>query len=131
MSLAKYLGMDETVGKYERVIPRDLFNEAKLLKCMGRLCLLIHSNKTPVKMSFKQPKGGFNIQQLSSDGALIITNLPVKIKSETFYFVSKYNSKANYPLYLRFENEDTQVFDESGEFTTEFIAFCKKVRWTE
>ncbi len=28
--------------EYTRVIPRDLFNEAKLLKCIGRLVLLIH-----------------------------------------------------------------------------------------
>lgn len=33
--------------EYQRVIPRDLFNEAKLLKCLGRLSLFIHDGKSP------------------------------------------------------------------------------------
>ena len=30
---------------YRRVLPRDLFNEAKLLKCLGQLALIIHDGQ--------------------------------------------------------------------------------------
>ena len=36
--------------QYERVIPRDLFNEAKLLKCVGLLVLKIHDGENPANV---------------------------------------------------------------------------------
>jgi hypothetical protein len=114
-------------SNYIRVIPRDLFNEAKLLKCMGQLCLLIHDRLTPVEMSFNEPEEPFEIA-LMDEGALTITNLHVKIKGKVFLFKTTYNSKSNYPLYLEYDYCDYPVFTEKGDFDEEFIEFCKIVK---
>jgi len=119
----------ETI-EYTRVLPRDLFNEAKLLKCIGRLCLLIHDGLTPVPMSFKDSFGdpweGFHVV-LMEEGALTITNVHIKIKGKIFLFKTIYNSKANFPLYLQYDYVDYPVFDGNGNFDPEFVAFCETV----
>lgn len=61
-------------SNYQRVIPRDLFNEAKLGKCMGRLILRIHDCETPVHMSFEHNGNPFDIG-LGDDGNLHIKNI--------------------------------------------------------
>lgn len=119
----------ETI-EYTRVLPRDLFNEAKLLKCIGRLCLLIHDNLTPCEMSFEDsfndPWEGFNVALLE-EGALTIMNVHIKIKGKPFLFKTTYNSKANFPLFLEYDYVDYPVFDSNGNFDPEFIAFCENV----
>jgi hypothetical protein len=110
--------------KYTRVIPRDLFNEAKLLKCIGRLCLLIHDNQVPVPMRFKHNGSAFNVVQ-SIDGDLMLTNVLIYIKDKEFDFKTHLNSKSNYSLYLYDEEAGiVDVFEDNGEFTSEFIEFC-------
>jgi hypothetical protein len=109
---------------YQRVLPGDLFNEAKLLKCMGRLCLLIHDNMAPEGLTFDEVEENFQIAFLDS-GALTITNLEIEVHGMRRWFQTTYNSKANYPLYVNFDDVETLVFDEAGEFTPEFIEFCK------
>jgi hypothetical protein len=119
--------------EYTRVLPRDLFNEAKLLKCIGRLCLLIHDNLTPVPMSFEDsfdPWEGFQVALLE-EGALTILNIEIKIKGKPFLFKTTYNSKANFPLYLQYEYVDYPVFDTDGNFDPEFVAFCETVNEQE
>jgi hypothetical protein len=113
--------------KYERVIPRDLFNESKLLKCMGRLILLIHDNLIPVEMMFKDNGKPFKIA-LMDEGALTIVNLRIFIKGQSFIFKTIYNSKANYPLYVERDYCDYLVFDEKGEFDKQFVDFCNSVQ---
>lgn len=107
---------------YTRVLPRDLFNESKLLKCIGRLCLLILDGLTPVPMSYDETGEPFRIA-LNEEGSLTIQNLPIYIKGKIFEFKTIYNSKANYPLYVEFDYVDYLVFDEQGNFDKEFIAF--------
>lgn len=113
--------------QYQRVIPRDLFNEAKLLKCMGQLCLLIHDNLTPAEMNFSHDNSPFQIGLLI-DGTLTIKNLTITINGKPFLFKTKYNSRANYPLYLEYDSCDYQVFNDKGEFDQEFIDFCETVK---
>lgn len=113
--------------KYTRVIPRDLFNEAKLLKCIGRLCLLIHDHTTPVKMRFTHKGGAFKIGQFDFDGSLTVTNVRIWIKDDSFTFKTRYNSKWNYPLCVWVDDTDLDVFDDHGEFTPEFIELCESL----
>lgn len=111
---------------YTRVLPRDLFNEAKLLKCLGLLCLLIHDGLTPVPMSVNDelgPQDGFCIG-LMEDGYLAVANLDIFIRGERHSFRTQYNSKENYPLYVTFDYVDYLVFDEQGKWDQEFINFC-------
>ena len=111
-------------NNYTRVIPRDLFNESKLLKCMGRLSLLILDNNTPVPMSIEHNGEPFEVALLD-EGALIISNLHVSIHDKIFTFKTTYNSKANYPLFLERDYCDYLVFDEQGNWSNEFVDFCE------
>lgn len=110
---------------YQRVIPRDLFNEAKLLKCIGRLCLYIHDGNVPCEMTFSEPEEQFQIA-LMDEGALTITNVDFRINGHVYLFKTTYNSKANYPLFVQTDDGDIEVFGDTGDFTTDFYDFCRK-----
>ena len=65
---------------YLRVIPRDLFNEGKLLTELGFLSLAIHDNKdniaTVLEMVLTNDEDqGFCITQNDSDGSICVKNL--------------------------------------------------------
>jgi hypothetical protein len=108
---------------YSRVIPRDFFNEAKLMKCMGLLALKILDCQLPegMKIVIEETKEPFNIV-CSDSGYLSVTNYPVYINDSLMFFETIYNSKDNYPLICWYHDEEIRVFDESGEFTEEFAA---------
>lgn len=111
---------------YDRVIPRDLFNEAKLLKCVGRLCLLIHDDKAPDNVKFEHDSGSFEIG-MTTDGDLTISNVKFSINDKEFMFIARYNNKSNYPFFVQDEEYlDHRVFDEQGNLDLEFVEFCKK-----
>lgn len=117
-------------SNYQRVIPRDLFNESKLLKCIGRLCLLIHDFKTPCKMGI----GGYAMNgesfqiALMDDNNLTISNLEISINKKLHIFKTTYNSKNNHPLMCEISDySEILVFNESGEFTQEFIDYSKTI----
>lgn len=107
---------------YNRVLPRDLFNESKLLKCIGRLCLFIHNNEVPFTMSIEETSEPFKIG-LTEDGHLTITNLDILIDNTSVQFKTVYNSQSPYPLIASFHYEECLVFDDNGEFTEEFVEF--------
>lgn len=116
------------IMEYIRVIPRDLFNESKLLKCIGRLALLILNNAVPnnIDIRIKETGKAFKITQ-NEDGELSIINYPIKVNGEIMVFKTKYNSKDNYPLYCQTkEEEDFLVFNENGDFDIYFIDEFKK-----
>lgn len=111
---------------YERVIPRDLFNESKLLKCLGRLCLLIHNEVchglTVVHETESHP--GFVLAQDPSDGSFYCNNLTFKTRRGTVVHVrTALNARGQFPCYATFdeEYEEVAVFDDSGELTLEFL----------
>lgn len=116
----------KTATTYKRVCPRDLFNESKLLKCVGRLCLKILDGMTPVPMKYNDENThGFKVEQ-DGTGNLFIANLPISIKGKRYKFHTTYNCKSNYPLFVETEDYcEYLVFDETGEFTEEFIEFTK------
>ena len=60
---------------YTRVLPGDLFNEAKLLKCIGRLVLLIEDRESITGLTFQFDDAPFNIVQDPSDGSIAIHNI--------------------------------------------------------
>ncbi len=114
---------------YQRVLPRDLFNEAKLLKCLGRLVLLIHDRKIPFVGKVIHDGEPFKIG-LSECGSLIVTNVQILVNNQAFAFKTTYNAKSNYPFYLETNDySEILVFDESGEFSEEFIEFVKTIEY--
>lgn len=107
---------------YTRVIPRDLFNEAKLLKCLGMVCLAIH-DRTIKGLEFEDTGEAFEIV-LHDEGALEAINIRFTINGERVKLVSPYNSRANYPLEFVFKNSYYAVFEENGEMAQEFLWLC-------
>lgn len=109
---------------YKRVIPRDFFNEAKLLKCMGFLALKILDMQTPDGIDIHIEESGepFRIG-LIQDGSLTVENYTITVNGEMVIMKSTYNSKSNFPLFCEIGYDEVPVFDENGNFDEEFIEF--------
>lgn len=131
---------------YKRVIPRDLFNESKLLKCVGRLSLLIHDNLSyfdfkladRLRIEFQEvddnkKENSFKIDQNEMDGSIYVDNiLFFNMLTENDYdnYIHVYtplNSKLNYPLMFIYKEEGEFVFDEEGALTIEFLSMFREV----
>lgn len=116
---------------YTRVIPRDFFNEAKLLKCMGLLSLKILDRMLPDGIEIEVEENGAPFQiNLSDAGDLIVTNYKIIINGDDGIFYTIYNSKENYPFfcYCANDNNDVRVFNEAGVFTEEFVQKFQKLK---
>lgn len=120
---------------YQRVIPRDLFNEAKLLKSLGQLALLLHDypRRWPLILDWTdEPENGFQIEQDPSSGHLCCTSLTLYQSTERglkqLALRSHYNSRAAYPLFCETNDEEVEVFDELGRFTTEFLELIGQIQ---
>lgn len=106
-------------GRYQRVIPRDLFNESKLLKCLGRLSLLVHEGKIPfpIEIEHTDSHKGFEIKQ-TIDGDIYVSNLYITINGRGVTLFTPLNNTGVYPLMT----EDLDwVFNEDGTFSNAFI----------
>ena len=108
---------------YQRVIPRDLFNEASLLKCYGRLVILLGNLSSRHAAMLAEGDGRpFNIVQSPWDGALTIANLPFIVAGERVRLWRPLNSRDPWPLYADTGDDSMSVFTDEGEFTPEFLA---------
>ena len=111
---------------YEGVLPRDLFNEAKLLKCMGRLvALLIHEGKLPLAIAHDAEQSHrFLIEQDRSSGDIFVSNMTVtRPDGSGLDFSSLLNSRRAYPLVCidPESHTDVVVFDGLGKPTADFV----------
>lgn len=117
---------------YLRVCPRDLFNESKLLKCIGKISLYILDNyfyPIEIREEIENPEEGFKIEKSLSSGDLFISNYHVYVKKEEITLVSLLNSKQEYPLiYIPNTEEDEMfVFNQDGYPSTEFLENLKRL----
>lgn len=110
---------------YIRVIPRDLFNESKLLKCLGKL--VIEAERHP-EIAIEQIGGdraGFDIRQNEADGGLWARNIHVSISGVHITVQTAYNSKQDWPLYASNPAGDVvSVFNHDGSLTCEFLGLA-------
>lgn len=117
---------------YTRVIPRDLFNESKLLKSLGRLALLHHEGRTPPFMIVESDGGSFEIDQNQDDGGLFVSS-GLKVFCEydgeqtELDLRSNYNDKSNFSLVCYNCDDCVDVFTEHGELTEEFKMLIAKI----
>lgn len=112
---------------YIRVLPRDLFNEAKLLKCVGRLVLLIEDRLAPLGLQYDHDGEAFWIDLLE-EGSLTISNVRFRVGEQFLLFKTTYNSKAPWPLFLQHDLVDYPVFDDEGELDVDFIHFIMQLK---
>lgn len=105
---------------YRRVIPRDLFNEAKLLKCIGALVVLVDpAIGTEEGWEIEYDGMPFKIQQDPDGGELYIENLQFFYQGHPVYYGTKYNSKEVYPLVDRWRGG--YILDDEGKINKEWI----------
>lgn len=108
---------------YERVLPRDLFNEAKLLKCLGRLALLIHDEKLP-RLRFEQLEtNNLRVELDVAFSELFCPALCLHHGETELELFTPYNNREEYPLYFRVSNEDGiyegRVFNNDGSVSAD------------
>lgn len=100
---------------YHRVVPRDLFNEASLLKCLGRLALMIE-DQVVAGLGYEYDGTPFQIEQNPSNGAIYCTNLQFFCDGEPMELIRPLNSREPYPLYWMIDDNAVPVFDDRGGF---------------
>jgi hypothetical protein len=109
---------------YRRVIPRDLFNEANLLKCLGQLYLLTERYPN-VTLELVNPTRHFCVEQFPGDGSLFAGNVMLLIKKERYPLSRPLNSREPWPLYATTpDDEEVAVFNDDGTLTDEFKELC-------
>lgn len=123
---------------YMRVLPRDLFNEASLLKCWGRLCILLEnmpSGSHKAMVVEEALDGPFEVRQDPASGALSIANLTFTVAGRPLLLERPLNARGSWPFWVVARDEDAdldcfdlgdvEVFDERGEFLPEMLALIK------
>lgn len=116
---------------YRRVIPRDLFNESSLLKNLGRLSLLIEDGFAPegLKLVHRDPTAGFRVEMSASDGSICCPDLTLYTKHRASAVPSRpLNSRDEWPLLIEAADDETRVFDDDGNLSTEFVEWAEKAR---
>ena len=121
--------------KYRRVIPRDLFNEANLLKCLGQAALLILDGKSPdgLELTHRHAQTDFLVEMDPGDGSIYCTNISLKSAKGTKVTPRRpCNSREPWPLYIVVYEGDPEleceiaVFDDKGSFSEEFVNWVKE-----
>jgi hypothetical protein len=109
---------------YKRVIPRDLFNEANLLKCLGQIALLVHDygNAYPkllIDADYYETCGASIYQ--TDDGELYTNNVSLYIDGAKYTVLRKLNSREAYPVFIIYNDEYIDIFTKTGKFSKEFL----------
>lgn len=107
-----------------RILPRDAFNDASLLKCIGQLTLLIEDRK--INLTYDYDGEPFDIQQDAADGSTFVANISFYAPS-TDGFTGRsirhrrpLNSRDAWPLILYHDDNEYYAFDEKGNFMPSF-----------
>jgi hypothetical protein len=110
---------------YTRVIPRDLFNEANLLKCYGQLALYFNDYRYSSNPEFKEPDGneGFIVMMDDNSGETWIDNLQLYIGGKLHRLYRPMNSREPWPLYVSQWDweEPSAVFNDDGTLSPEML----------
>lgn len=110
----------DSAGNYCRVIPRDLFNEANLLKCLGRFWIATEQYQ-PRKVQIEYDGEPFDVRQ-DDDGRLWAENIGIFIQDKPYWHYRPLNSRQPWPLYLNTDDDCIPVFTDDGQLTTELLA---------
>ena len=118
--------MRTTNRTYNRVIPRDLFNEAKLLKGLGLLILRIHDGMAPDGLTFQQPERDepFRVEQNPATGHLEVTNVDVLLHGKPLTLYHPYNERDGLTLWFEHGDEAGPVFRDRETFSADFLDLC-------
>lgn len=109
---------------YTRIIPRDLFNDANLLKCLGKLWIELE-NRFPGVFVTEYVEGGFDIRQYESTGETYCDNVFLMVRGDVIKPTRPMNSRDPWPLYVTDPEtfDEISVFEDDGKLTDEFKAW--------
>ncbi len=114
---------------YTRVIPRDLFNEADLLKCLARLWIALDERRDhAASLAYVDDDaegGAFEVEQDPSDGAITVANLPLTVNGAPLRLYRPLNTRSAWPLWCQADDDDVRVFDDHGALSEEFLALIR------
>lgn len=112
---------------YQRVIPRDLFNEANLLKCYGQVCLNLERLNLPHVELTQSDDGSFEVYQDPDSGALTLDNVGLHAHGKGWKLTRPLNARAPYPLYVESisdpDFDPVDVFNDDGTFSASMLHF--------
>ena len=103
---------------YTRVVPRDLFNESKLLKCLGRVSLFCLDYKTPFKVVHDGKP--FSICQNPDDGSIYCENFNLYLEGEHLHLLTPLNSRDDWPLMATYKGDEYYMFNQFGHIMPNF-----------
>lgn len=127
---------------YRRVIPRDLFNEANLLKCFGQIYIALEKVEKHKARYGQDDVDSFDVVFREEDGSLTITNLSLTVSEDhdkprfsedegdrEYRFFRPLNARARWVLYAELvgdpDFDPVEVFTDEGLFTAEMLALIK------
>lgn len=117
---------------YKRIIPRDLFNESNLLKCLGHVYIgLETAGKHQASLTLISRDMGFKVDQNKADGALSATNVSFRIAGKPYLLYRPLNSREPWPLYAQLDcwDEPTEVFNNDGTLSNAFLGLIGSDKW--
>lgn len=100
---------------YPREIPRDLFNEANLLKCLGKIILDIEDGR--LTWTYEYDGEPFDIQQNPGDGSLWVSNVQVYADGRQVDLYRPLNARDPWPMLSG--DDGLEVFDDEGNVILE------------
>ena len=115
---------------FRRVIPRDFFNESKLLKCLGKFEIHRENVDLKIDIPYQVEYDGkpFQVEQDDSDGSLRVVNYRVYILNEPLDLFIPYNSKDDWPLYARVKDTEWKILGEDGSLQSCIIHGLKRTK---
>ncbi len=109
---------------YERVIPRDLFNEGDLKNLYGRLVIKLGETPDHDARFVEEQVPYFDVVQDVS-GGLSIGNLTFMVGAVRYLLTRPLNSRSKWSLWLTSYDdpdfEEIAVFDDRGELAPEML----------
>lgn len=108
---------------YKRVIPRDLFNEADLLKCYGQLYLELERHGMQEFLIHKAEEDYFRVRQDPNDGSLTLANVLFVVHGQNVPLRRPLNARSKFALWTALEGDERQVFDQHGSFSEDMRYF--------
>lgn len=109
-------------------IPRDLFNDANLLKCYGQVFINLETAQAPDAELIHDGKPFFIVRELG-DGSTWVANVKLKVRGTAYHVFRPSNSRYPWPLYLRDQDGDeVEIFADDGSFTEEMLKFIGSAR---
>jgi hypothetical protein len=117
------------MSNYIRVLPRDLFNESSLLKCIGKLWIILDETHGHSAGFAQEDVDFFDIVQNADDGGISVRNLDFTIGGDSFILSRPLNSRQEWPLYAGSDEDSSfdpvEVFDQTGKLSADMLRLIR------